>query len=203
MGQSRSSRRSQARDQLASGNTYVLDASNVHALATTLEVYARDKHYTVLFDASVWARFDKLLADTRLEQLSQRQLLALSVFYKQLLRMLEAYENIVITPEVKVEITNMIAATHAQIDRQKVHYQQLNPAGKDRVGRLFSHLLRLDELMRKLRTRLETRARVAREPNEAVLSILVELVKSIATTLKLKKPDAVTASDVDERLVAR
>ncbi|MHC4392367.1 MAG: hypothetical protein ACYS22_13790, partial [Planctomycetota bacterium] len=113
------------------------------------------------------------------------------------------YENIVITPEVKVEITNMIAATHAQIDRQKVHYQQLNPAGKDRVGRLFSHLLRLDELMRKLRTRLETRARVAREPNEAVLSILVELVKSIATTLKLKKPDAVTASDVDERLVAR
>ncbi|MFC1706651.1 hypothetical protein ACFL59_07500 [Planctomycetota bacterium] len=184
------------------GRDYVLDARNVHALASTLESYARDKHYAVLLDASVWAPFDRLLAAERLGKLAPKRMLSLQVFYSELLRIIESYDNIVVVPEIKIELANLIAASNAQIDRQKLQYQQLSPAKKDRVSRVFSTLLRLEETLRKLRTRLEDRVRAGPRVEATVLGLLTETIVAIAETLRLKKPDTVTSSDVDERLVA-
>lgn len=200
MARSTSSRRRARRAHRAA--EYVLDAKNVHALASSLEAYPRDRHYAVCFDASIWARFDGLLASEPIGSLSAKRMLSLQVFYGELLRILEAYPNIIVIPEVKVELANLIAASRAQIDRQKLQYQGLSPTQKDRASKVLSSLLRLDELMRKLRTRLEERARAQPETDEVALKLLTETVVAIAETLHLKKPDA-TSSDVDERLIAR
>src|SRR5262245_31863435 len=83
---------------------YVVDTQNVHHLTTSLQAYAREKHYEMVADASIFCAFDKLLAATALESLRRQQLFNLRLFNSELLRMFEAYDNVLVLPEVKVEM---------------------------------------------------------------------------------------------------
>lgn len=182
---------------------YILGVSNIHTLTSSLEIYPRDRTYTVLFDASLWYPLHILLKQEALRNLASKQLSAARLFYREFLRILEGYQNIVIVPEVKGELANLIASTLAQIDRQRLQYERMSPSGKDRVVRKFNLLLQIEELMRKLRARLEERSKASRPNGVELLENLQDTIGLISKTLSLKKPGEDSRTGTDEHLVAR
>lgn len=184
-------------------NRYVIDADNVHALTSSLELLVRDRRYVVLYDASIWFPLHELLGQVPLGKLRLAALRTVHTFFRELLRIFASYENVLITPEVRGELANLIAATLAQLDRQKLQYERMAPAARDRVGRTFHLLLRIEELMRKLRTRIEDRAKAAYVERRPELQLLQEMVAAITDTLSLKKPGQGGESRADEHLAAR
>jgi hypothetical protein len=182
---------------------YVVETQNVHHLTTSLQAYAREKHYAMIADASIFCAFDKLLGSTALENLRRQQLFNLRLFNSELLRMFEAYDNVLVLPEVKAEMANLIAAGLAQIDRKKLQYNALSPAKKDQVVEGFNALLRIEELLRKIRSKIEERAKALPRTNEAIFGAILEMITTVADVLQLKKIDQTTRSDTDERIAAR
>ncbi len=180
---------------------YILDARNVHQVLASLEAYGRDRRYGLIPDASIFCSFDRYLS-APIESLKRGPIQNLKVFYSELLRLLEAYDSFAVLPEVKAELANLIAASTAQIDRKKLQYQQLTPFKKDQVVETFNHLLRIEELLRKILRKLEERALHGLRTNEKISSLLLELIAYLSTALELKKPDG-PRSDTDERIAAR
>lgn len=182
---------------------YVVDTANVHHLVTTLQTYAREKHYEQIVDASVFCALDRVLSAQPIEGLKKQQLFNLRLFYSEVLRLFEAYPNVIVLPEVKAEFANLIAAGLAQIDRKKIQYNALSPARKDQVADVFNSLLRMEELLRKIRIKIEERSKGLPRTHEPIFAALLEIVTAASDTLALKKPDAATRNDTDERIAAR
>jgi predicted RNA binding protein with dsRBD fold (UPF0201 family) len=182
---------------------YVVETGNVHHLTTSLQTYARERHYEQLVDASVFCALDKHLAPLPIESLRRQPLLNLRLFYAELLRLFEAYPNVLVLPEVKAELANLIAAALAQVDRKKLQYNALSPVKKDQVVDAFNALLRIEELLRKIRMKIEERSKALPPLHERIFAALLEIVSSTAEVLSLKKPAQGAPSDTDERIVAR
>ncbi len=180
---------------------YVLDSRNVHQVLAPVEAYGRDKRYGLVPDASIFCSFDRYLS-APIESLKRGPIQNLRVFYGELLRLLEVHDSFGVLPEVKAEFANLIAASTAQIDRKKLQYQQLTPFKKDQVVETFNHLLKIEELLRKILRKLEERALSGPRTNEKIASLLLDLITYLATALELKKPDG-ARSDTDERIAAR
>ncbi len=190
---------------------YVVESSNVHQLVSSVETFARDKHYVLVLDASIFCSFDRLAgaasgggqAPHGLDAFKRQQVLNLRLFYNELLHLLESYDNVIVIPEVKGELANLIAAALGQIDRKKAQYNALTPARKDQVVDTWNQLLRIEELLRKLRVKIEERVLALPRTNAKIFAALEEAVVLAAETLGLKKSDVAGRSSTDERIAAR